>query len=164
MKHTPLAALFLALAFASCATAEEPAKPASTPAEAKPAAQPAGATDAGALSQDEQRQIRNARARANRLPEVAAALKAENDAYKSAGEAKDAKKPKAEVDALYAKARDLRAKREKMRDDAILAENPSLKPLVERAAARSRASGRGEAPAPKAAPAPERKPEAKPAA
>ena len=76
--------------------------------------------------------------------------------------AKDAKKPKAEVDALYAKARELRAGAYKMTDDAVIAANPALKPLVEKSAPKPRSSGKS----PEAKPATEAKPavEAKPAA
>lgn len=131
-----------------------PATPAA-PAPAAPAVAPAAPTapSTSALTPDEQRQLRNARAKANKQPEIAAALKAEQDAYRVAKEAKSAKKPKAEVDALYEKARVLRAAREKQRDDAILAANPALKPLLDKAAAARPAA----TPAAKPGAAPEKK-------
>lgn len=114
------------------------AQPATPPA---PAAQPK--RGAPALNADEQRQLRNARAKANKIPEIAAELKAENEAYRVAKEAKDAKKPKAEVDALYAKARALRLSREAKRDAAILLATPELKGLVEKARGSDKDSGEG---------------------
>jgi len=139
MRSATLPVLLLALiplCQAETAPAAQPEKPA---APAAPTAAPA--KDGGEeLTADEQRQLRNARAKANKVPEIATALKAENEAYRVAKEAKDAKKPKAEVDALYAKARDLRLAREAKRDAAILAASPELKPLVEKAAARAKAA------------------------
>jgi hypothetical protein len=132
--------LLAALTLAPLSHAETPA-PQTPTAPEKPAAAPAEQPKRGAsaLTADEQRQLRNARAKANKIPEIAAELKAENEAYRLAKEAKDAKKPKAEVDALYAKARDLRVAREAKRDAAILAANPELKPLVDKAARTERA-------------------------
>lgn len=150
MKHAPLAALLLALACTSCATAEEPAK--------TPTAQPAAKPKSGmaALSAEEQKQLRAAREQAAKDPAIAAARKAAADAYDAAKAAKDAKKPKAEVDALYAKARELRAGAYKMTDDAVIAANPALKPLVEKSAPKPRSSGKS----PEAKPATEAKPAA----
>jgi len=130
-----LLAATLSVSAETPAVAPAPAAPATaTPSttETAPAATPAK----GRLTAEEQRQLRNARAKANKQAEVAAALKAEDEAYRVAKEAKTAKKPKAEVDALYAKARELRAAREKLRDAAILAANPGLKPLLDKAAQR----------------------------
>jgi hypothetical protein len=92
------------------------------------------------LTADEQRLLRNARAKANKTQEVATLLKAENETYRLAKEAKDAKKPKTEVDALYAKARAQRVEREAKRDAVILAASPELKPLIEKAAQRGEAT------------------------
>ena len=124
------------------APAAQPSTPAAQPAApAAPSAQPRRGVSS--LSADEQRQLRNARAKANKIPEVAAELKAENEAYRVAKEAKDAKKPRAEVDALYAKARALRVAREAKRDAAILAASPELKALVEKARGNERDAGAG---------------------
>ncbi|MFN7340270.1 MAG: hypothetical protein ACK5VI_04210 [Opitutia bacterium] len=138
MRPAHLTALLLTALLPICqaetAPAAQPAKPAATPTA------PQSPAKEGELTADEQRLLRNARAKANKVPEIAAALKLENEAYRVAKEAKDAKKPKAEVDGLYAKARELRAAREAKRDAAILAASPDLKPLVEKAAARAKAS------------------------
>ncbi len=137
----PLLLLLATLPLVAETTPAAPSVPAipTTPATAAPAVTPAApaAPSTSALTPEEQRQLRNARAKANKQPEIAAALKAEQEAYRVAKEAKSAKKPKAEVDALYEKARALRAAREKLRDAAILLANPALKPLVDKAAARN---------------------------
>ena len=151
-----LLALLAATLSVTAETTPAPATPSASPAApaVAPAQEPKPATTQGALTAEEQRQLRNARAKANKLPEVAAALKAEDEAYRIAREAKTAKKPKAELDALYAKARDLRAAREKLRDDAMVAANPGIKPLVEKAAQRAKPSPAAPA-VPAAAPAKE---------
>lgn len=135
-----------------------------SPAPVKPQAAPAAAPDPakpGKLTAEEQRLLRNARAKANKVAEIAALLKEENEAYRVAKEAKDAKKPKPEVDALYAKARTLRAARETKRDAAILAASPELKPLVEKAAARAKAAaGTGASPKSGTTPKPSREADA----
>jgi len=131
---TALLIALLPLCQAETAPGTQPAKPASAPSAPQGPAKEAG----GELTADEQRLLRGARAKANKVPEIAAALKAENEAYRVAREAKDAKKPKPEVDGLYAKARELRAAREARRDAAILAASPELKSLVEKAAARAK--------------------------
>jgi hypothetical protein len=151
MRRTLLALLVATLSVSAETPAVAPAPTTPPPAAPATTAAPAKST----LTPQEQKQLRNARAKANKQPEVAAALKAEDEAYRVAKEAKGAKKPKAEVDALYAKARELRAAREKLRDAAILAANPALKPLLDKAARRGEAAPTKTEDAP--APAPEKK-------
>lgn len=156
MRHSSLLVLLTTLALTAETAPITPVTPAApvAPATTQPAApQKAEAPDTK-LNAGEQRQLRIARSKANKLPEVAAALKAEDEAYRLVREAKAAKKTKAEVEALNVKARALRATREKMRDDAILAANPLLKPLVDRAAQRAKSEAAAEPAKTETTPAP----------
>jgi hypothetical protein len=158
MTYAPLLlALFSLLAVCQAESPPvAPAKSTELPAAPVVPATPAAPAKAGTstLTADEERLLRNARAKANKSAEVAPLLKAENESYRLAKEAKDAKKPKAEVDALYAKARVQRVEREAKRDAAILAASPELKPLVEKAAKRGEASVPAAPKSPKDATAP----------
>ena len=159
MRPSSLLVLFATLALTAETAPIAPVTPAAPTTPVAPATTPSTAPQktevpSTTLTAGEQRQLRNARSKANKLPEVAAALKAEEDAYRLVREARAAKKPKAEVEALNVKARALRATREKMRDDAIIAANPLLKPLVEKAAQRAKSEAAAEPAKTETVPAP----------